>query len=180
MNKTIRLLDKTFRPCIGADEIARAVTRVAVEINRETREERPLFLVVLNGAFMFAADLLKEITVEGTSVTFTRLASYEGTASTGQVRELVGVDGEIAGRNVVIVEDIVDTGRSLVHLKETLAGYRPASVKIAALFYKPDALVHDVTIDYRGIALENDFVVGYGLDYDGLGRNLPDLYTLVP
>jgi hypoxanthine phosphoribosyltransferase len=153
---------------------------VAGEINREMRGKQPLFLVVLNGAFMFAADLLKEITAEGAGVTFTRLASYEGTASTGQVRELVGVDGEIAGRNVVIVEDVVDSGRSLAHLLETLAKYQPKSVKVAALFYKPNALVYDVAIDYMGIALENDFVVGYGLDYDGLGRNLPSLYTLVP
>jgi hypoxanthine phosphoribosyltransferase len=180
MNKTIHLLDKTFRPYIQAAEIDRAVSRVAREINRDMAGERPLFLVVLNGAFMFAADLLKEITAEGATVAFTRLASYAGTSSTGEVKELIGLTEEVAGRSVVIVEDIVDTGRSLAHLLATLEARGPRQVKIAALFYKPGALQHDLTLDYTGLALENDFVVGRGLDYDGLGRNLPDLYTLVP
>jgi hypoxanthine phosphoribosyltransferase len=178
MDKTIKLHDKTFRLCLEAAEIDRAVRRVAREINREMAGERPLFLSILNGAFMFTSDLLKEITVEGTEVAFTRVASYEGTASTGRVKELIGLTGEVAGRNVVIVEDIVDTGRSVAHLLEMLARHAPGRVRVAALFHKPGALVHDVTVDYAGIALENDFVVGRGLDYDGLGRNLPDLYTL--
>ncbi|MDR1415391.1 MAG: hypoxanthine phosphoribosyltransferase [Odoribacteraceae bacterium] len=180
MYKSIQLLDKTFRLYIEAAEIDRAVSRLAREINRDMEGARPLFLVVLNGAFMFASDLLKEVTVEGTTVIFTRLASYAGTASTGEIKELIGLTGEVAGRNVVIVEDIVDTGRSIAHLLEMLKARGARQVKVAALFYKPDALEREVTIDYAGIALKNDFVVGRGLDYDDLGRNLPDLYTLAP
>ncbi|MDR2131270.1 MAG: hypoxanthine phosphoribosyltransferase [Odoribacteraceae bacterium] len=179
MDKTVKLHDKTFRLCIEAEEIDRAVRRVAREINREMANERPLFLSVLNGAFMFTSDLLKEITVEGTTVAFVRLASYAGLSPTGEVKELLGLTEGIAGRSVVIVEDIVDTGSSLAYLLKVLEGHRPRRVKIAALFYKPAALTRDITVDYAGIALENDFVVGRGLDYDGLGRNLPDLYTLV-
>jgi hypoxanthine phosphoribosyltransferase len=180
MDRTVKLHDKTFRLYIEAEEIDRAVLRVAREINRDMADKRPLFLSVLNGAFMFTADLLKKITAEGTTVAFTRVASYDGTASTGEVRELLGLTDEIAGRNVVVVEDIVDTGRSLTYLLEMLREHEPASVRIAALFHKPGALEHDLTIDYAGITLQNDFVVGHGLDYYDLGRELPDLYTLVP
>ena len=155
------------------------IRHVAREINREMADTRPLFLPVLNGAFMFAADLLKEISVEGTEVTFIRVNSYVGTASTGEVKEILGLDDNIAGRDLVIIEDIVDTGRSIAYLLQELQARTPRRVKIAALFYKPAALVHDLTIDYAGIPLDNDFVVGRGLDYNGLGRNLPDLYTLV-
>ncbi|MDR2414510.1 MAG: hypoxanthine phosphoribosyltransferase [Odoribacteraceae bacterium] len=179
MDKIIKLHDKTFRLCITATDIDNATRRVARQINREMADERPLFLPVLNGAFMFASDLLKEIAIEGTTVAFTRLASYEGTASTGVIQELVGLTEDVAGRNVVIVEDIVDTGRSIAHLQEMLGKRGAGRVRVAALFYKPNALEREITIDYAGIALENDFVVGHGLDYDGLGRNLPDLYTLV-
>ena len=180
VNKTITLRDKTFRLCIEAAEIEHAIRRVARQINEDAQGERPLFLSVLNGAFMFTSDLLKEITVEDAEVAFIRLASYAGTASTGEVRELVGLTDDVAGRSVIILEDIVDTGRSIAHLLALLAPREPARVRVAALFHKPGALEHDVTVDYAGIVLENDFVVGRGLDYDGLGRNLPDLYTLAP
>jgi hypoxanthine phosphoribosyltransferase len=179
VEKIIKLHDKTFRLYIKSADINRAIRRVARQINREMATARPLFLSVLNGAFMFTSDLLKEITIEGTTVAFTRLASYAGTVSTGHVQELVGLTDDVAGRNVIIVEDIVDTGRSIAHLQETLAARQVGSTRVAALFYKPDALEREVTIDYAGIPLGNDFVVGRGLDYDGLGRNLRDLYTLV-
>ena len=170
--------DKSFRLLLEERVIDEEIQRMAAEINRDLQGETPLFLAVLNGAFMFASDLLKRVELEGAEVAFIRVASYAGTASTGEVRELIGLTEEIAGRTVVLVEDIVDTGRSLFHLKEMLQGHAPLQVKIATLFYKPDALEHDLTVDYAGIALENDFVVGRGLDYDGLGRNLPDLYVI--
>ncbi|MDR0545077.1 MAG: hypoxanthine phosphoribosyltransferase [Odoribacteraceae bacterium] len=180
VNKIIQLRDKTFHLYIESGEIDRAIARLARQINEEAKDERPLFLSVLNGAFMFTSDLLKEITVEGAEVAFIRLASYAGTASTGEVRELVGLTDDVAGRSVIILEDIVDTGRSIAHLLDLLSPRRPARVRVAALFHKPGALEYSVTVDYPGIVLENDFVVGRGLDYDGLGRNLRDLYALAP
>lgn len=176
--KRVRLHDKTFRLFIGAEVIDREIERIAGEINRDLAGERPLFVSILNGAFMFTSDLLKLITLEGTEVAFMRIASYEGLSSSGQVKELIGLTEEIAGRTVVVVEDIVDTGNSLLHLRKVLEQHSPGQIKVAALFYKPDALLHKLTIDYPGISLKNEFVVGRGLDYDGYGRNLPDLYIL--
>ncbi|MCB6972488.1 MULTISPECIES: phosphoribosyltransferase [Butyricimonas] len=176
--KTIRLHDRDFRLLIGAEEIEQAIDRVARQMNKDLAGESPLFIGVLNGAFMFVSDLLKKITVEGTEISFVKIASYDGLASSGNVQNLIGLKEDIAGRTVVILEDMVDSGESMVYLKRMLEERNPKQVKIAAMFYKPGALRYDLTLDYTCIALGNDFVVGRGLDYDGLGRNLPDLYTI--
>lgn len=177
--KRIKLHDKEFVLAIDAGTIELEIARVAEEINRDLAGERPLFLGVLNGAFMFVSDLLKSVTVEGTEVSFVKVASYAGTSSTGQVKDLIGLNEDVTGRTVVIVEDMVDSGRSIVHLKKMLEERHAGKIVVAAMFYKPKAIVQELTLDYTCIALENDFVVGRGLDYDGLGRNLPDLYQVV-
>jgi len=176
--KKIKLHDKEFRVSVEGTVIEREIDRVAIRINQELADERPLFLGVLNGAFMFVADLLKRISIVGTEVSFVKMTSYVGTRSTGQVKELIGLNENIEGRTVVIVEDMVDSGRSIAYLKRWLEEKSPKQIKVATMFYKPKALTCDVSIDYYCMTLENDFVVGRGLDYDGLGRNLPDLYTL--
>lgn len=174
----VKLHDRDFRLLIGANRIDQEIKRVAREINKDLENERPLFLGVLNGAFMFVADLLKGVTVEGTEVSFVKMASYTGLASTGKVQELIGLNENIEGRTVVIVEDMVDSGESVMHLKQILEERHPKQVKVATMFYKPNAVRYDLTLDYTCIALENDFVIGRGMDYDGLGRNLPDLYVV--
>lgn len=177
---TVTLHDKTFRLLLRAADIDRAIASMAERMNRDLRDARPLFLVILNGAFMFASDLIKQITVPGTQITFVKVASYLGTRSSGEVRELIGLNEDLTGRTVVILEDIIDTGRSMAHLLDHLRGLRPARLLVATLFHKPDAAQCPVPVDYCGFPLGNDFIVGRGLDYDGLGRNLPDLYTLDP
>lgn len=176
--KRIKLHDRDFRLLLAADVIDREIEKVGVLMNRDLAGERPLFLGVLNGAFMFVSDLLKCITIEGTEVSFVKIASYAGVSSTGKVQDIIGLREEIEGRTVVIVEDMIDSGESIMHLKKMLEEKRPKQVKVAAMFYKPNALKYDLTIDYKCIALENDFVVGRGLDYDGVGRNYPDLYII--
>ena len=176
--KKIKLHDRDFRLALEAKVIDREIEKVAAQINRELEGERPLFLGVLNGAFMFVSDLLKCITIEGTEVSFVKIASYVGVSSTGNVQDVIGLRENIEGRTVVIVEDMIDSGESIMHLKKMLAERHPKQVKVATMFYKPNALKYDLTIDYKCIALENDFVVGRGLDYDGVGRNYPDLYTI--
>ena len=174
----IRLHDKEFRLFVRENEIDRVITEMAGKMNRDLKDDTPLFLCILNGAFMFASDLLKRISIPGTEISFVKVASYEGTGSTGQVRELIGLNEDIGGRTVVVVEDIIDSGRSMAHLLEYLKEKKAGRVVVAALFHKPKAAVVPVRIDYRGMELENDFIVGRGLDYDGLGRNYPDLYIL--
>lgn len=176
--KRVRLHDRDFRLLMEGEVIDREIERVARQMNEELAGEAPLFIGVLNGAFMFVSDLLKQITVDGTEVSFVKIASYDKLASTGNVQSLIGLKEDISGRTVVILEDMVDSGESMVYLKRMLEDKHPKQVKIAAMFYKPGALRHDLTLDYTCIALENDFVVGRGLDYNGLGRNLPDLYTI--
>ena len=138
----------------------------------------PLFLSILNGSFMFTSDLIKQIVIPGTQISFVKVASYSGTCSTGAIQELIGLKEDIQNRTVVILEDIIDSGRSMKHLLEYLHAKNPKQVIVATLFHKPKAAVCQVPIAYKGIELENDFVVGRGLDYDGLGRNYPDLYIL--
>lgn len=174
---TIHVLDKDFVPSITAEEILTQVRRVASEINRDYEGESPLFLVVLNGAFIFAADLMREITLPA-EVSFVKLASYEGTASTGTVREVIGLNTDITGRPIIIVEDIVESGITMAHMIDTLKKQNPKSIDICTLLVKPQKL--EVKLDIRYIAMEipNDFILGYGLDYNGLGRGLKDIYTL--
>ncbi len=176
--KNITLLDKEFRPLIEAEKIDLAISNMAVSMNKDLDGEAPLFLSILNGSFMFTSDLIKQITIPGTQISFIKVASYSGTNSTGEVKELIGLKEDIQGRTIVILEDIIDSGRSMTHLLEYLHSKNPRKIVVATLFYKPKAAVFKVPIDYIGITLENDFIVGRGLDYEGLGRNFPDLYIL--
>lgn len=174
---TIQVLDKEFAPSIAAEEILTQVRRVASEINRDYDGESPLFLVVLNGAFIFAADLMREISLPA-EVSFVKLASYQGTASSGTVREIIGLNTDITGRPLIIVEDIVESGITMAHMIDTLKRQNPKSIDICTLLLKPQKL--EVKLDIRYVAMEipNDFILGYGLDYNGLGRGLKDIYTL--
>ena len=175
---TIKLKDLTFRPYISSEEIAAAVKNVAARINEDLADKNPLFIVVLNGAFIFAADLLREIDIP-CEIIFIRLSSYEGTTSTGKMKNIMGLDKNIEGRTVVIVEDIIDTGLTMKYLCDTLAKSNPAEIRVASLFVKPGKLQTDVKTDYRCFDIDNDFIVGYGLDYDGEGRNLKEIYKVV-
>lgn len=176
--KSIRLHDKSFEPYLDADKIEEAVTRIATEINRDFPTETPLFLGILNGAFMFAADLFKKLEIPA-EISFLKVASYEGVASSGKIKELIGLNQDLQGRTVIVLEDIVDTGHTLQHLTDLLAKKNPAAVKIATLLLKPDAYNGAVKIDYCGMEIPNEFIVGYGLDYNGLGRNLPHIYKII-
>lgn len=173
----ITVKDKQFKPYIGGDKILEAVKGLANRINVELKDEFPLFLVVLNGSFMFAADLLKEVSIP-CELSFIKVASYHGTSSTGTVTELLGLSEDVNGRTVIIVEDIVDTGATLEKLHAILMKRGVKSVKVATMLLKPDAYKKSIPVDYAGIRIPNDFVVGYGLDYDGQGRNLKDIYVL--
>lgn len=174
----IQIKDKRFKTFIPEEQIMKEVTRVADEINRDLSGTNPLFISVLNGSFMFTADLMKHLTMP-CEVSFVKLASYEGTSSTGKVKELVGLGDDITGRTVVIVEDIVDTGLTMKQLVETLRARGPKDIKIATLLVKPDKLKVELDINYVAMNIPNDFIVGYGLDYDGLGRNYRDIYTVI-
>lgn len=174
----IKVKDKDFEISIDASVIADAVKRMAIEINRDYEGKHPLFLAILNGSFVFAADLIRKITIP-CEISFVKLASYSGTASTEDVKELIGLNEEITGRHLVIVEDIVDTGITLEKLLKDIEKFEPASVRLACLTFKEKAFKKSFRIDYLGITIPNEFVVGYGLDYDGYGRNLPDIYKIV-
>lgn len=174
----IQVLDKKFKPYLREQEIQEKVNKLAAQINQDYLGKRPLFISILNGSFMFAADLFKELTIDA-EICFIKLASYKGTRSTGNVITSIGLDEPLKGRHVVIVEDIVDTGKTLSEFLPQLHNQQPASLKIAALLHKPDALAYPITIDYLGFNVPNKFLLGYGLDYDGLGRNLKEIYQLV-
>jgi len=176
--KTIQIKDKLFSVSIPEQEILKGVSRVAEEINHDLAGKNPLFIAVLNGAFMFAADLFKRITIP-CEISFVKLASYEGVSSTGKVKEVIGINEVLTGRTVVIVEDIVDTGLTMQRLLETLGTRNPKEIHIASLLVKEEKLKVKLNIDYKVLSIPNDFIVGYGLDYDGYGRNLPDIYTVV-
>lgn len=174
---TIQIKDKRFTTFIPEEKIMKEVARVADEINRDLKGCNPLFVSVLNGSFMFTADLMKHLDIP-CEISFVKLASYEGTSSTGKVKELVGLNNDIEGRSVVIVEDIIDTGLTMQRLMETLRARNPKELRVATLLVKPDKLKVDLNIDYVAMNIPNDFIVGYGLDYDGLGRNYRDIYTV--
>ena len=175
---TIQIKDKSFTTFITEDKILKEVSRVADEINRDLAGTEPLFLSVLNGSFMFTADLMKRINIP-CEISFVKLASYQGTSSTGKIKELVGLNENIEGRTVVIVEDIIDTGFTMKGLVETLRSKNPKDIRIATLLVKPDKLQVKLDIDYVAMNIPNDFIVGYGLDYDGKGRNYRDIYIVV-
>jgi hypoxanthine phosphoribosyltransferase len=176
--KVIQVLDKKFSPFIEADQIEKAVQEIADRMNVELKGKNPLFIVVLNGAFMFASDLFKKINIE-CELSFVKMSSYVGTQTTSTVRELIGLDRVLKGRTVVVVEDIIDTGITMAHTIPLLQKLEAKEVKIATLLYKPEAFQKDYAIDYIGIEIPNDFIIGYGLDYDGQARNLPEIYKIV-
>lgn len=164
-------------PFITATEIDAVIARMAQEVQNDMGNETPVFIGVLNGAFMVVSDFMKQYKKD-CEVSFIKLASYEGTTSTNDVKELIGLNQDLEGRTVVIIEDIVDTGNTVVELKKTLEAKRVKALKIATLFFKPEAYTKDVELDYIGFKIPNKFIVGFGLDYDGLGRNLPEVYQL--
>lgn len=174
----IKVHDKEFKPYIPADKITAEVKRVASEINKDYAGKKPLFIAILNGSFMFAADLFKEVNIEA-EICFIKLASYKGIKSSGQVITAIGLDVDLVGREIIVIEDIVDTGNTLSKFLPQLYHHHPASLKIAALLHKPEAMVHPIKIDYLGFSVPNKFLLGYGLDYDGLGRNIKEIYQLV-
>lgn len=176
--KQIKVKDKTFEVSIPAETLHREIVRVASEINRDYEGREPIFLPVLNGSFIFAADLLREVCLP-CEISFIKLASYQGTQSTGTIREVIGLAQDITGRDVIIVEDIIDSGLTMAHMIETLQKHNPASIKVCSLLVKPAALKVQIPIHYRAMDIPNDFIVGYGLDYDGFGRNTKDIYTLI-
>lgn len=173
----IQLHDKHFVPFISAAEIDNAVGRMAAKIAEDMEGETPVFVGVLNGAFMVVSDLMKHYS-KPCEISFVKLASYEGTSSTHDVKQLIGLNQDLEGRTVIIVEDIVDTGNTVAELKKMFESKRVRDFKIATLFFKPEAYTKDITLDYIGFEIPNKFIVGYGLDYDGLGRNLPEIYQL--
>lgn len=176
--ETIQIHDKHFRLSIPESEIQEAVRKVGNQINSDMEGQQPLFIGVLNGAFMFAADLMKSVTIP-CEITFVKLASYEGIYSTGSVKEILGLNESVVGRNVVVVEDIVDTGITMEKILNSLTAKGAASIRVATFLQKPDALQRDIKIDYIAMKIPNEFIVGYGLDYDGYGRNLRDIFTVV-
>ena len=176
--KTVQVKDRQFSLYISENKIKEQVKKIAGQINTDLSGKNPLLLVILNGAFVFAADLLRDVTIP-CEVSFIRLASYEGTSSTGEVKQLIGLNEDIEGRTVVIVEDIIDSGLTMQELLLMLTKKNPKEIHIASLFVKPNNLKVDLNIHYRCFDIENDFIVGYGLDYDQQGRNLPDIYKVI-
>lgn len=177
MTTTVKIHDLEFEPFLSKEVIATRVAALGDAIRADYEGKEPLFLGILNGAFIFAADLVRACALP-CEVAFMRLASYEGLQSSGTVKTLVGLDSTIKGRHLIVVEDIVDSGRTLSHLMPQLQAMQPASLALAALLFKPDALEKPVPINYLAFEIPNRFVVGYGLDYNGLGRNLADIYQL--
>ncbi len=173
----IRIKDKYFRIMMTEAEILARIDKVASQLNSDLKDKNPLFLAVLNGSFMFASDLMKRVSIP-CEISFVKLASYQGTTSSGKVKEVIGINEDLTGRTVVIVEDIVESGLTMKQMQESLGTRNPADVRICSLFVKPDKLEVPLKIDYPVFDIGNDFIVGYGLDYDQQGRNLKDLYVL--
>lgn len=174
----VKVKDKTFKTFIPEEEIQQRIKDVAEKINKDMAGKTPLFLAVLNGSFVFAADLMRYITIP-CEISFVKLASYQGTISTGEIKEVIGINEDLEGRTVIILEDIVDTGFTMKRMLETLGTRGPESLHICTLLLKPGKLQVPLNIEYAAIEIPNDFIVGYGLDYDQQGRNLRDIYTLV-
>ncbi len=177
MQPMIQLHDKKFIPFLPEDKIQEQIARLGQALSRDLQGDLPLFLPILNGSFMFAADLMKQISIPA-EISFVKIVSYVGTASSGHVKTLIGLDVPIRDRTVVILEDIIDTGRTLTEFLPVLQGYKPKKILLCSLLFKPEALQAPVQPDYTGFEIPNHFIVGYGLDYNGLGRNLRDIYRL--
>ena len=177
MEKKIKLQDKVFKVMIPAEEIDKAVERVAEKLNERYEGHTPVFLGVLSGSFLFLSDLVRKTTFDS-QLAFVKISSYEGTESTGNVKQQFGVDFDIEGRDIIIVEDIVETGHSMNYLLDHLRRKNPASISICTLFFKPEKFLYEYPIDYTALSIGNEFIVGYGLDYNQLGRNLKDIYVM--
>lgn len=176
--KTIKVKDKTFAISMPHAEIVEIIKNVADRLNKDMSEKNPIFLGILNGVFMYAAELMKHITFP-CEISFVKLASYQGTSSSNQVTELIGLSEKLKGRNIIIIEDIIDTGVTMQYLLKKLNDFGVADVKIAAFLFKPGAFKGDYKIDYIGKSIPNDFIIGFGFDYDGYGRNSADIYSLI-
>jgi hypoxanthine phosphoribosyltransferase len=176
--KKIRIQDKEFKMFIPSVNIKRAIDNVAMQINSDYVDKEILFISILNGAFMFSADLIKKISVP-CNISFVKLSSYSGSSSTGIVKEIIGLSDNIKGKHVIILEDIIDTGTTIESVVKQLKSKDPASVRVATMLFKPQAYLKNLMIDYIGLDIPNEFLVGYGLDYDGLGRNYEDIYAMV-
>lgn len=173
----VKLHDKEFKPYISAEALHENISKLAETLSADVKKSFPLFIVVLNGSFIFAADLVKLLKFP-CEISFVKLASYHGTASTGKVSELIGLTENVEGRTIVVVEDIIDTGNTLEKLYDLLKDKKAKEIKIVTLLFKPEAYKKSIPVDYVGLRIKNEFVVGYGLDYNGLGRNLKDIYIL--
>ena len=174
----VKIKDKTFKISIPEAEILKHVKEIADRINHDMAGKNPLFLAVLNGSFMFAADLMKMITIP-CEISFVKLASYQGVISTGSVKEVIGINEDLSGRTIIIIEDIIDTGLTMKRMIESIGTRNPESVHICTLLLKPEKLQEKLDVEYVAMEIPNDFIVGYGLDYDQQGRNLRDIYTVV-
>lgn len=175
---TVQILDKKFTVSIPASEIQKQIAQIAEQINKDLEGREVVFVVILNGAFMFASDLYKLVNLDS-KISFLKLASYQGTSTTGQVKQLIGLNETLTGKTVVVLEDIVDTGHTLDSILKQLGGFEPEEIRIASLLFKPESFLYDYKIDYKGFSIPNDFIIGYGLDYDGFGRNLDSIYTII-
>ena len=175
--KVIQLHDKQFIPFISVQEIDFAIAKMAALVAADFADETPIFVGVLNGSFMVVSDFMKQYE-KPCEVSFIKMTSYDGISSTNSVRQLIGIDQDLSGRTIIVLEDIVDTGNTLVALKELFKQQNVKHFRIATLFFKPEAYKQDIKIDYIGIRIPNKFIVGYGLDYNGLGRNLPEIYQI--
>ncbi len=177
--KQVKIYDKTFELFIPYEKIRAAVEKMADKMNQDLAGKNPLFICILNGSFMFAAELFKRINLLNSEISFVKLASYDGAKTTGTVKQLIGLNEKVEGRTVIVLEDIVDSGITIDNIQEQLKNLKPDSVQIATLLLKPDALKKEVNLDYIGLEIPNDFIVGYGLDYNGYGRNLIDIYSVI-
>lgn len=177
--KKVKIHDKEFELFIPYEKIKSVVQEMADKMNEELADKDPLFLCILNGSFMFAAELFKRIDFVESEISFVKLASYSGSRTTGTVKQLIGLNEEIKGRTVVVLEDIVDTGITINNIQSQLKDMEPREVLVATLLLKPEALIKEVDLKYVGMEIPNDFIVGYGLDYDGHGRNLLDIYSII-
>ena len=175
---SVKINDRSFRVSITETEIKNRIKSLAAEISADMEGKNPLFLAALNGSFIFAADLMREMTIP-CEISFVKLASYQGTTSTGKIQEVIGINENLTGRTVIIVEDIVESGQTMKRMIESLGTRNPASVQICTLFFKPDKLKEDLTLDYVAFRIPDDFIVGYGLDYDQAGRGLKDVYSII-
>jgi len=176
--KEIRILDKKFKELLTEKDIQKRIGELARQVNNDLSGKEVVFLGILNGAFLFAADLFRRVDFPA-RISFVKLASYEGTSSSGSIKELIGWNEDIKNKTIVIVEDIVDTGNTLERIVGELVIRKASEVRIATMLFKPEAYTKDIPLDYIGFEIPNDFVVGYGLDYDGFGRNLPSVYALI-